>query len=159
MIRIIRTATLRTLQADAAKTAEARQEVVAQAADVEQWHTRYDEANAAYERAFTDLGQALADQLKAERQRDQAIAQREQDKTETDRQMAELREDLAHLRDAVNDTETGETRRAALAYRVLKDLYADAYKEGLLPKRPFDVIAAVLGFDTPEQQPAAAATA
>ena len=71
----------------------------------------------------------LADRFEAERERVQAVAQREQDKTETDRQMAELREDLAKLRAAAADPQTGETVRAALAYNILRDLYADAWKE------------------------------
>lgn len=158
MIRIIRTATLRNLQTDAAATAQARQDADRLAGEADNWHSRYDEANTAYERAFTDLGQALADQIKAERERNEAVARREQDKAETDRQMAELREDFTRLRDAAADTETGETVRAALAYRVLRDLYADAWAQGLLPKRPFDVIAAVMGFDTLQPQPVTAAT-
>ncbi|WP_329376076.1 hypothetical protein [Streptomyces sp. NBC_01483] len=158
MIRIIRTATLRDLQTSAAATAQARQEADRLAGEADNWHSRYDEADAAHERVMKDLGQALADRIKAERERNEARTQREQDKAETDRQMAELREDFTRLRDAAADTETGETMRAALAYRVLRDLYADAWAQGLLPKRPFDVIAAVMGFDTPQPQPVTAAT-
>lgn len=61
MIRIIRTTTLRTLQADAAETDGARLEANNNAAEAALWKTRYDEANTAYEQTFTDLGQALAD--------------------------------------------------------------------------------------------------
>lgn len=151
MFRIIRTATFRGLQNDAAKSAEARQEAISQAADAENWRARYDEANTAYERAFKDLGQALADRIKAERQRDEAQAERQQDKDATDQQMAEIREDLAKIRAAANDTENGETVRAALAYHVLRDMYADAWNQGLLPKRPYDLIAVLLDFKTAEQ--------
>ncbi|MEJ8671890.1 hypothetical protein WKI71_36660 [Streptomyces sp. MS1.AVA.1] len=157
MIRIIRTATLRSLQADAAQTAEARQEVVAQAAEVENWHARYNEAHAAYERAFKDLGQAHADRFQAERDRDTARNELAQTKADTDQQMAELREDFAKIRAAAADTENGETVRAALAYHVLRDMYADAWNQGLLPKRPFDLIAALLDFKTAEQPAAAPA--
>lgn len=151
MIRIIRTATFQALQADAAQAAGAREEAISQAADAENWRARYNEANAAYERAFKDLGQALADRIKAERQRDEAQAQRQQDKAATDQQLTELREDLAKIRAAANDTENGETVRAALAYHVLRDMYADAWNQGLLPNRPYDLIAALLDFKTAEQ--------
>lgn len=159
MIRIIRTGVLRRLKADAAEADGARLEAANNAAEADLWKTRYDEANAAYERAFTDLGQSLANRIKAERQRDQAIAQREQDKAETDRQLAEIREDLATIQAAVADTENGETVRAALAYHVLRDMYADAWNQGLLPKRPFDLIAVLLEFKTADPQPAATVTA
>lgn len=151
MIRVIRTTTLRTLQADAAQLANAQMDAASNAAEATRWQKRHREADTAFGGALKDLAQARANQIKAERERNQAIARREQDKAETDRQMAELREDLAKIRDAAADTDTGETARAALAYRLLRDMYADAYKEGLLPKRPFDVLAVVLGFDTPDQ--------
>jgi hypothetical protein len=153
MIRIIRTANLRDLQADAAATAEARRDSAAHAAETDNWRSRYNEANAAYERAFKDLAQALADRIQAERDRDTARTQRDQAQADTERQIAELREDFTKLRDAATATDTGETVRAAIAYDVLRDLYADAWAQGLLPKRPFDVIAAVLGFDTTTAKP------
>lgn len=151
MIRIIRTATLHSLQADAAATAEAQQDAVTHAAEAETWQSRYNEANTAYERSFKDLGRALAGRFQAERELNESRAQREQDKAATDQQLAELREDLTRLRAAAADTETGESVRAALAYNILRDLYADAWREGLLPKRPFDLLAAVLDFKTAEQ--------
>lgn len=161
MIRIIRTATLRSLKADAVATAEVRQEAADNASQAETWQARYNEANTAYERSFKDLGRALAGRFQAERELNEAHAQRTQDKAATDQQLAELREDLARLRAAAADTETetGESVRAALAYNILRDLYADAWREGLLPKRPFDLLAAVLDFKTAEQPTATPAPA
>lgn len=159
MFRIVRKTTLDALHADQAALEAAREEL---------GHAKTEAATATdsairTETVAEDLlkqaAQAHADRFQAERERDQAIDQRKQDKAETDRQMAELREDLARLRDAARDTQTGETVRAALAYRLLRDMYADAWKEGLLPKRPFDLLAVVLDFDTPDPQPAATATA
>lgn len=105
MFRIVRAATLRDLQTEAAATAEAREDL-----------TRH--------------------------------------KADTEEQMAEIREDLAKIRAAAADTENGETVRAALAYHVLRDMYADAWNQGLLPKRPFDLIAVLLDFQTADQKPA-----
>lgn len=158
MFRIIRTATLRTLQADAAQLANARMDADSNATEAARWQKRHREADTAFGGALKDLAQARADQIKAERERNQAIAQREQDKTETDRQMAEIRDDLAKIRAAAADTENGETVRAALAYHVLRDMYADAWNQGLLPKRPFDLIAVLLDFQTADQ-PTATPTA
>lgn len=151
MFRVIRTTTLEALRADQTALGDIHSEL-------EQAKTEAELANDAVTRAETNaddllkqLGQALADRISAERARDAAIAQREQDKTETDRQLAQLRQDIATIRAAAADTENGETVRAALAYHVLRDMYADAWNQGLLPKRPFDLIAALLDFKTADQ--------
>ena len=158
MFRIIRTTTLNALQADSAALPAVQQELTQAKAEAEHATDSAIRAENVAEQQLRVLARAHADRFQAERERDEAVAQRRQDKTETDRQLAELREDFTRLRDAAADPDTGETVRAALAYRVLRDLYADAWAQGLLPKRPFDVIAAVMGFDTPKSQAAAAAT-
>lgn len=159
MLRIIRRATLNTLHADQAALSQAREEAAQAKTEAEAATDSAIRAETVAEDLLKQTAQAHADRFQAERDRDTAREQREKDKTETDRQMNELREDLAQLRDACADLDTGQTRKAAIAYRVLHDLYADAWREGLLPKRPFDVVAAVLGFDTPEPQPTTEVTA
>lgn len=159
MLRIIRKATLDTLHADQAALSQAREDAAQAKAEAEAATDSAIRAETVAEDLLKQTAQAHADRFQTERDRDTAREQREKDKTETDRQMNELREDLAQLRDACADLDTGQTRKAAIAYRVLHDLYADAWREGLLPKRPFDVVAAVLGFDTPEPQPTTEATA
>lgn len=158
MFRIIRKTTLDALHADQAALQQTRQELAQANTEAATATDSAVRAEAVAQDLLKQTAQAHADRFQAERERDQAVAQREQDKTETDQQIAELREDFTRLCDAAADTETGETRRAAIAYRVLRDLYADAWAQGLLPKRPFDVIAAVMGFDAPESQAVAAAT-
>ncbi|MFK0288344.1 hypothetical protein ACIQVL_48910 [Streptomyces sp. NPDC090499] len=155
MLRVVRKTTLDALHADRAELARASQELAQAKTEAAAATDSAIRAETTVEDLLKQLGQALADRIQAERDARQARLDRQQDKKETDRQLAELREDFTRLRDAAADTETGETTRAAIAYRVLHDLYADAWREGLLPKRPFDVVAAVLGFDTREQQPAA----
>lgn len=151
MFRIVRKATLDALHADRAALGNARDQLKQAKTEAETATDSAIRAEAAAEDLLKQTAQAHADGIQAERERDQAVAQREQDKAETDRQMAELREDLTRLRDAAADLETGETVRAALAYRLLRDMYADAWKEGLLPQRPFDLLAVVLDFDTADQ--------
>lgn len=151
MLRIVRKTTLDALRTGQTGLDQAREEAArakSEAAAATDAATRAEEWA---ESLFKDLGKAHADVFQAQRDAQQARTDRDLDKTETDRQMAELREDLARLREAADDLETGETRRAAIAYQVLRDLYADAWREGLLPQRPFDVVAAVLGFDLPLQ--------
>ena len=160
MLRIIRKAALDSLHADRAALAQAREELAHAKTEAEQATDSAIRAEATAEQRLTDLYRAQADLDQAERHRDTARTQRDQDRAETNRQLAELREGLAKLREAAGNPETGDTVKAAIAYRVLHDLYADAWREGLLPKRPFDVVAAVLGFDTHTQpQTATAATA
>ncbi|MEU3521819.1 hypothetical protein ABZ770_42440 [Streptomyces sp. NPDC006654] len=159
MIRIVRKATLDALYADRTALAETREELaIAQAATGSANDAAIRAENTA-EELLKDLGQAHADRIQAERDARQARTDRAADKTETDRQLAELREDLAKLRAAAADLETGDTVRAALAHNILRDLYADAWREGLLPNRPWDLLAVVLGFDTPETQAANTVTA
>lgn len=154
MFRVIRKATLDALRVDRVALERAREELAqasTQAATATDSAVR---AETVAEDLLKQTAQAHADRIQAERERDQAVAHRQQDKTETDRQMAELREDLATIRAAAADTDNGETVRAALAYNLLRDLYADAWKEGLLPKRPFDLLAVVLNFETADQKTA-----
>jgi len=157
MLRFIRKTTLDGLHADQAALRQARQEADQAKTEAALATDAVIRAETAAESLLRDLAQAHADCIQAERDARQARTQQQQEKTETDRQLAELRQDFARIRDAAADTETGKTVQASIAYNVLRDLYADAWREGLLPKRPFDVIAAVLGFDTPTTpQPVAA---
>jgi len=158
MLRVIRKTTLDDLHADRSALGQAREEVAQAKTEAATATDSAIRAEVVAENLLKDLAQAHADRIQAERDAQQARTEQQQAKTDTDRQLAELREDFTRLRDAAADTETGETVRAALAYRVLSDLYADAWREGLLPKRPFDVVAAVLGFDTPTTPQPAAAT-
>ncbi|MET8113774.1 hypothetical protein [Streptomyces prasinus] len=157
MFRIIRTANLRALQADAAATAEARQEVVAQAADVEVWHSRYDETRAAYDRVFKELGQAHADRIQAERDRADVLIRQELDQAATEQEMGQIRDEYRRIRDAAADPETGESVRAAIALRFLGDLYVDARERGQ-DTSALDMVAVVCGFAT-TPQPETAPTA
>lgn len=154
MIRFVRTATLDALHADRAALKEARAEAEQAKTEAALATDSAIRAETVAERQLRDLAQALAARFQAERDRDTARDALNQHKADTEQQMAEIREDLAKLRAAAADTETGETVRAALAYNILRDLYADAWKEGLLPNRPFDLLAVVLNFDTADQKTA-----
>ncbi len=161
MLRIVRKTTLDALHADQTALAKAIEDAKHAKTEAEQATDSAIRAETANEDLMKRLGQAYADTVKAERRANeiqQARSAEVQDKATTDRQIAELRQDLDRLRDAAADTETGETVQAAIAYRILRDLYADAWREGLLPRRPFDVIAAVLGFDTAPQPTASTPT-
>lgn len=152
MIRITRTATLNCLRADSAELAIIR-------AELDQAKTESGNATDSAIRAETlaetqlrQLAQAHADRIQADRDLASARAELAQQRADTNEQLTELREDLAKLHAAAADPETGQTVRSALAYNILRDLYADAWKEGLLPKRPFDLLAVVLDFDTADQK-------
>ena len=153
MLRLIRTVTLDTLRADSAELATAREQLDHAKTEAATATDAAINAETAAEKILRDLAQAHADRIQAERDARQARDELVQAKADTAQQLTELGEDFAKLRDAAADTETGETIRGALAYNVLRDLYADAWAQGLLPKRPFDVLAAVLGFDA-AQHPA-----
>lgn len=157
MLRIVRTDTLAALNADRDALHAAQAEAAQAKSEAEQAHDSAIRAETAFEQQLKQLATAYAGQIQAERERDTARKQLAELKADTETQLAEMREDLANLRAAAADTETGETVRAALAYRLLRDMYADAWKEGLLPKRPFDLLAVVLDFDTADQQPATTA--
>ena len=136
--------------------AEADQVAARCTAEATTWHELYvhaeeDAARTARLRAalWEQLEQALRERDEARAERDQAQADAQK---EAEQQLAELREDFARIRDAAADSETGQTVRAAIAYRVLRDLYADALARGLEPHRPVDILGVVLGFDT-ELQP------
>ena len=157
MLRIIRKTALDALHADRAALENTRTELDQAKTDAGTANDSAIRAENTAEDLLKQLGQAHADRIQAERDARQARLDREQGKAETDRQLAELREDLIKIRAAANDTENGDTVRGALAYNILRDLYADAWAQGLLPKRPFDVMAVVLGFET--NQPVQAASA
>lgn len=152
MLRIIRTQTLTSLYADREALHTALTEAEQAKSEAAGAHDSAIRAEAVAEDLLKQAGQAHADRFQAERDRDAARDQLAQQRAETEQQLAELRQDLAKLRAAAADPDTGETVRAALAYNLLRALYADAWKEGLLPGRPFDLLAVVLDFDTADQK-------
>ncbi|MFC8012803.1 hypothetical protein [Streptomyces cinereoruber] len=77
--------------------------------------------------------QAVIRQVTAER--DAARAERDDHLSA----VAEVRADIQRLKDAAADT-TDTSVRGAIAYRVLADLYADAYAKGMQPNRPFEAL-------------------
>ena len=155
MIRFIRTTTLNALHADRDALKEARIDVERARNEASLANDSAIRAETVAQRQLKDLAQAHADCIQADRDRDTAVAALTQHKADTEQQLAELREDLAKLRAAAADPQTGETVRAALAYNLLREMYANAWKQGLLPNRPFDLLAAVLDFDTADQKPTA----
>lgn len=145
MFRLVRTATLRALYADRTELAATKEDLAITQAAAGSANDAAERAAAVAEKQLRQLAEVHAALMEVERERDRA---RVDARKEAGQQLAELGEDLARLRDAAADTETGQTVRAAIAYRVLRDLYADGRRRGLKPGRPFDVAAAVLGFDT-----------
>src|SRR5262249_44255864 len=66
---------------------------------------------------------------------------------EAQKQLAEIRAEVEQIRRDAADTDTGQTMRAALAYRMFQRMYADARAQGLTAKAPIDLVALVLGLD------------
>ncbi|MEU1668549.1 hypothetical protein ABZ547_34205 [Streptomyces sparsogenes] len=141
MWRIVRTTTLQSLREEASVSEKAAD---LYSAEAEKSNALYREAAEHFETTFKQLGQALADQLKAERERDEARAVADT--------VNQLRADLDRLRAEAADTERGASVRGALAYSALRRLYADARARGLQPGAPFDLLALVLDLDQEEDK-------
>ncbi|KOU99109.1 hypothetical protein [Streptomyces sp. XY533] len=175
--RLVRIAALAQLRADQAELESVR----AQLHDVEQAALAAKvQAKAQAQDLLRQLGQALAGQVKTERERDeqfaglqavirQVTAERDAARTAVRQEygdvVEEMRADLAQLRADAADTETGESMRAAIAYgvlgRMINEVRARSEEGELRP--PFDVVALVLGFtdegpkEHPDTPPAAVA--
>lgn len=149
MISIVRTDTLRSLRAELAATTKkldaATEELNAAKDEAEIASNAAKRVKAVAKQQLGDLAQAHAARFQAERERDRA---RDDARREAQQQLAELGEDLARLRDAAADTETGLTVRAAIAYRVLRDLITNARANGQDLDGALSAVAMVLGFDT-----------
>ncbi|MER6789510.1 hypothetical protein ABT330_33675 [Streptomyces sp. NPDC000658] len=155
MFRIVRTTTLAALRAKDADLADLQCELdIANAATGSANDAVIRMENLA-ETQLRQLAQAHADRSRPNATAGAARADRDKIEAETRSQLAEIHADVARLQDAVADATTGDSVRGALAYRMLRDLYADAKARGLEPGRPFDLVAIVLGFDTgtPERRP------
>ncbi|MGW3910557.1 hypothetical protein ACWEBX_03380 [Streptomyces sp. NPDC005070] len=145
MIRIVSTRTLAALRAREAEAADLQHEL-----DIA--NAKAGSANDAAIRAenletqLRQSAQAHADRIQAERDRDAACTGRDQVEAAARKELDEICADVVRLRDAA-DAASGGAVRGALAYRLLRDLYADAKARGLEPGRPFDLAAIVLGFD------------
>lgn len=166
MLCIIRTTTLRTLRADIAEADDAAN---AYSAEAEKWHKHYtDEVQRADEAEQTaqhtaelrgedrdhyaeriDLYEKRIDRLR------HALATARAGDEATAAVLAEMREDLDQIRTDAADPETGASFRAALAYSTLRRMYDQHRAAGLDLGRPWDLLAAVLGFDEPRELEAA----
>nr|WP_107908872.1 hypothetical protein [Streptomyces chartreusis] len=155
MPRIIRTSTLAALRAEAAKVAGLQEDLEISKAATGSANDAAARAEAVAERQLRELGQAHADNIRFQRERDEARTGRDQVEAEARKELDEIHADVAKLQDAARNSETGQGMREALAYRVLKDLVEDARARGLQLGRPLDLVAIVLGFDT--EAPAQAA--
>lgn len=136
MFRIVRTSTLAALRADSTALPVALR-------DLDQARAEAEAANDSAIRAET----VAEDQL---RQLARLHADRAQEEAATRAELDAIRTDVARLRDAAADPETGDSFRQALAYGVLRDLIADARARGVELGRPFDLVASLLGFDDPD---------
>lgn len=159
MFRVIRKTTLDALNADSAALPALQQELDHAKTEAERATDSAIRAENVAEQQLRDLAQAHADRFQAERDRDAARTERDKVEAAARRELDEIRQDVAQLRDAAANTETGQSRRAAIAYDVLRNLVQDAQARGLELGRPFDLVAIVLGFNTPDPQPAATTTA
>lgn len=157
MIAIVRTTTLNALRADSAALETTREDLTraqTEAATATDSATR---AETLAEQQLRQLAQAHADRFQAERDRDAARKERDQAletaRQEAQQQLAEIRAEVDQIRRDAADTGTGETMRAALAYRMFQRLYADARAQGLVAKPPVDLVAVILGLDGAEPGP------
>jgi cell division septum initiation protein DivIVA len=133
MISIVRTTTLNALRADSTALETTRQELAAAKSEAATATDSAIRAENVAEQQLRQLAQAHADRIQAERERDQAL---ETARQEAQAQLEEIRAEVDQIRRDAADTETGETMRAALAYRMFQRLYADARAQGLTPKPP-----------------------
>jgi hypothetical protein len=162
MFRIIRTETLRTLRRATDERDAARAELAAARHDAELAKDSAIRAETTGENLLRDLAQAHADRIKAERAATAArVALDGRDRTEAET-MQQIRADLNQIRADAADPELGKTMKAAIAHGVLRRLYADAIESGIVPGRPWDILALVLDLgadDAPAGYPAPAIVA
>lgn len=151
MLRVIRKTVLDTLHNDQAELAHVREELVSTKAELAIVTNSATRTEVVAQDLLKQTAQAHADRFQAERDRDAARRERDQVEAAARRELDEIRRDVAQLRDAAADTETGQSMRAAIAYDVLRNLVDDARARGLELGRPFDLVAIVLGFDTDPQ--------
>jgi hypothetical protein len=151
MFRIIRKTTLDELTKRADRADELGREADRLTTDLARVTDSAIRTETVAERQLKDLAQAYADNIGLQRVAAEARAEAARARAEADQQIAEIRDDVMKLREAAADTETGATIRGAIAYRLVKDLMAEAAAatEGAELRRPFDIAAMVLGFDLP----------
>lgn len=143
MFRTIRTETLRALRADHAELREAREQLAAARQEAELLNDSAIRAENTAENLLCGLGQAHADRIQAERERNKArLALDGRDRAEAEA-LAGIRTDLDRLIADAADTERGPSVRGALALGAFRRLVAAARKKGELPPEMY-MLAVVL---------------
>lgn len=149
MLTIIRKTTWRALTAERDELRDKLDQARADHAGAVEYSERVERVA---EGQLKDLAQTHADLIKARRYGSQLrgeLVEARRTLDDSREVLAEMRTDLDRMRADAADPEHGETFRAALAYGVLKRMYAEVRDRGPGRSlgRPWDLLAIILGFD------------